>query len=557
MECIRVHTKDNFFAYGFVQFKTSDAAKEALTKCSHKIGNCSIKVKEADVWHQPHFNETPQHKVHPLSTPPDFDSDANILNALNDDCLRVIFKQLNLIDLTNTADVCVRFNYMAKEVFATKHKKFVIPDRMFLNRRLGVNIQTIETMLRHFGPSIQTLTVSPFAFVDHDIMFQMITKYTSTTLKHLILIDFEMVGNGKLGIIEKLELIECEIDNLKDLLANAPNLKILHIYSSMWFDGGINQRFDKLEEIRLEGNENLYVNQVNNFIKLNPKLKRMAIKDNADLCSAKIIRVIGQRLHNLEELEINEGNDGTLAALQKRLQTLSQLKSLQLLNLDFHGLSVALLMKNLAANQIPIKELKLMNGEIDDNAIESISQLKHIEILKLDGITRLNDDHIVELAKQLPLLQELDLKNNQITSDTMKKVVAHANQLSTFNLKEDSDLSITTVDYNDMLKSVQNRPKAVKLSIIVFRGIRTVDIDDDILDKNKDWISIIEDCSDSNDTIQILVGYGLLNVEDLFSDDDANSDEDEDMFHRDFSDDSDVAPDVELIIALAKHILNR
>lgn len=54
---------------------------------------------------------------------PDENSPKNILNILNDDCLRKIFKQLHFRDQCSVLSVCVRFNQISKECLAKKQKK--------------------------------------------------------------------------------------------------------------------------------------------------------------------------------------------------------------------------------------------------------------------------------------------------------------------------------------------------------------------------------------------------------------------------------------------------
>lgn len=80
---------------GLVQFNLPEAAAWAILQSTHLISNCRVE-------------STPAHIQLQVYTAPDQDSDKHILNALNDDCMRVIFKHLNLIDSTTAADVCVQ-----------------------------------------------------------------------------------------------------------------------------------------------------------------------------------------------------------------------------------------------------------------------------------------------------------------------------------------------------------------------------------------------------------------------------------------------------------------
>lgn len=116
-----------------VQFKQEENAKEAIYDT--KANWYGFEVNAADPCNQPD---------HPLQVPPEQDSESNILNALNDDCLQEIFKLLKVTDLTNVAGVCKRFNEQAKITFDFKHKRLNMNQFYY-----DYNLYKIAT--QHFG----------------------------------------------------------------------------------------------------------------------------------------------------------------------------------------------------------------------------------------------------------------------------------------------------------------------------------------------------------------------------------------------------------------------
>lgn len=74
MESIKVSSITRHSSFGFVQFKSSVAAKVVLTESSHRDGIHLSTVKTAYA-----------------ENIPEQDSPQNILNALNDDCLVDLF----------------------------------------------------------------------------------------------------------------------------------------------------------------------------------------------------------------------------------------------------------------------------------------------------------------------------------------------------------------------------------------------------------------------------------------------------------------------------------
>lgn len=111
--------------YGFVQFKKSEHAEAVLSKETHCISTWPLTVGAADDCHQPGF------KSENWMLPPQQDSSLHILTALDDDCIREILLRLDIIELTKAADVCVRFNQLAKRVFDVKYKHLKIDGETF------------------------------------------------------------------------------------------------------------------------------------------------------------------------------------------------------------------------------------------------------------------------------------------------------------------------------------------------------------------------------------------------------------------------------------------
>lgn len=87
-----------------------------------------------------------------LLIPPAENSSHNILNALNDDCLREIFNrpEINLMDLAALANVCKRFNQIGQQAFS---EKYVEQYKLFEHRHLW----RVDEFFRTFGQKITTL----------------------------------------------------------------------------------------------------------------------------------------------------------------------------------------------------------------------------------------------------------------------------------------------------------------------------------------------------------------------------------------------------------------
>lgn len=99
-------------------------AKIVISQSPHHIDGSDYSVQASYPWHQPDY----------IHTPTDQDSDLHILN-IPEDCLRLEFDRMSLMDLTNAAYVCKQFQTLAKIAFNTKLKGKTEPWRFeFANR---------------------------------------------------------------------------------------------------------------------------------------------------------------------------------------------------------------------------------------------------------------------------------------------------------------------------------------------------------------------------------------------------------------------------------------
>lgn len=89
---------------------------------------------------------------------------------------------------------------------------------------------------------------------------------------------------------------------------------------------------------------------------------------------------------------------------------------------------MAPLAKTLATNNVPIQALFILDGIIDDIAIDNISQLTQITDLNLLHVNGLSERHLTNLARNLPEWQCLRYKFNRddgsdvLTIDVLIKV---------------------------------------------------------------------------------------------------------------------------------------
>lgn len=113
---------------------------------------------------------------------------SNILDILNDDCIREIFRLLPREDLISVADVCTRFQNNAKVMFATRFTNVHI-------KPFNDQIE-LERLFRIFGLFIKSIVIHGLLNQnDYDKVFSLLATYCSTKKCMLEELRYERPGS--------------------------------------------------------------------------------------------------------------------------------------------------------------------------------------------------------------------------------------------------------------------------------------------------------------------------------------------------------------------------
>lgn len=148
---------------GFIEFEDDSVSHELISKGYMEIedSKCEVKSYEAYKRELRQISATVlklDSAIGALWQPPEQDSSTHILNVLNDDCLREIFKKLHFSTLLSVINVCVRFNRVAKEEFSDKYKSKKIHIYDLAWNREPTKSQ-INDFLSEFGSSISSVSL--------------------------------------------------------------------------------------------------------------------------------------------------------------------------------------------------------------------------------------------------------------------------------------------------------------------------------------------------------------------------------------------------------------
>lgn len=191
-----------------------------------------------------------------------------------------------------------------------------------------------------------------------------------------------------------------------------------------------------------------------------PNVKRLELI-SCRFSTAKACEVLVEVFGKLEEL-IWLSRDLTLNS--ELIDILCNFKRLKTLQLNFITKDMTFLLNSLAAKDVPIENLYLLQA-LDDDLVDSICKFK-IKKLGCEYCTKYNQHLSVRLMERLPHLTELVYScDDGLGLDLLQKILPFTENLAYFTCLEDSDFDIDTNDYENLVKIIQRRCSGIKLKI--------------------------------------------------------------------------------------------
>lgn len=432
-----------------MQFKLEGSAQAILLQANHRIGDVDLEITAADDCLQPNFEL--------------------ILRKLNDDCLKEVFLRLKLGDLCNVANVCRRFKNAANWAFTENFKSLdfeairvldygIIQDQSIID-------ELFEKTLRNFGSLIYSMTT----IIDE--------KELELVSRHCI----DKSNNSNLKAIKfgEVRITNKVVERFRNIFKNLNELRFYETTFAKDFSNFFPLTLcTELETLFFSISPP--INRVlTNLIISNPKIKDLSIH-------------IEERISNVAQFFERCFNEPIELMTCFNHKCLSSLTMLNELTLHFNYYLVYPVLKSLVDYNIPIQYLCLIEGVMDDLAIESICQLKQINTLHLHTIysSDLNGNHLVRLGKNLPELENLSSCqcSMEMDSDSLKCLVSYAKNLKSLKIGMQGEATIELSEYNTILEIVKSRDVRIPLEIELIES--EINVPEDIRLKNETWLDI-------------------------------------------------------------------
>lgn len=465
-----------------VEYKSVYSAAGVLRYPIHQIGGIEIHVSIADSWLQ---RSTPDYDLPAIICPKkSFRIGGKRSNKpqpklklldLNDDCLFEILKYFHVLDLDAVNRTCKRLHRLGQDVFRLNHTAINISwkhlDKYSNINMAGLTYHNLRNLLNSFGSAIRKLNICSMSFkeVNRNRLLNLIIGCSSLECLCLTNIripaKFYEMNKSFFPKLKELSFISCMLnDSIKRVFIQCNQLEKLTIASDTELVGmSLLVSFPRLVSVSFINNWQLQSKWLGKFFSLNRQLKKVELIKCHDGVSDDIFPVISNELQGLESLSIRLNSFKNFG---KNVMSLQSLKHLRELKFNRDSTNISSLIVELAALN-KLETLHLDGGVIDDYLVDALVQCKNLDTLKLRSIPSPKKRLLIELAKNLPKLQDYHISRCRPSESLTMDIVYFvdlAKNLKTLRIT-DSDIQIDTSFFEKMIQIFEKRDHTLTINL--------------------------------------------------------------------------------------------
>lgn len=375
-------------------------------------------------------------------------SSGNLLDELNDDCLRSVFKIYiqNGQDYYKLANVCERFREIATEVYSLKMKRKTFAFHE-LTENNNLPLSKLDHFLTTFGRSVNSayLNFNSLRFENvpnaENVVFEMIKNQCKNLQTLHIRIENNSINWMELrSILPVLKCLRIDMQNdlstvdfLPDFISTCCSLETLVIQCGFEFELNLPEiTFPKLRKFKLP---NFDYPRLDKFLMHNPQIEHLKCEGYSHN------KFIVSHMPNLKKLTLH----GRIAS------------KVDILDL-----------RHLEANV----KVKLENLFVDGRETESVCKMKNVTTLSLDIWSPFGANNLVEFAKVHRGLRKLKLEisDQDIESpiELIKPMLRYVDQLAEIEILHRTPKCVNRFDqydFEEILKILECRNNSVTLNI--------------------------------------------------------------------------------------------
>lgn len=452
----------------------------------------------------------------PIGIVPAADSPDNILNSLNNDCIKEIFRRMNIAGFLSAARTCKRFQENAIACYPFKDFN-IVKD----GSENHLSTRDVKEFIAIFGPLIKSINWKKSygkrkklwksvldAKFKTDI-FHQIAKCCGETLVELYIngqfVHFQKGTEFK--VLEKLTL--CNVTVRKS--ASFPKLKDMKLLGVNDYNAvkrsdqltrrfvraknfnWLRQNFPNLENAVFALTTLMTDDVIIEFQQFNSQLKNLTLYNHYPYrITSSVLEEIPRRLPNLTSFKtygIKSRPDA-----ETDLKFLMQLENLKCFQIPYkYNRSIFReIIASFPDNNIHLEHLGISYAYYaakDNELVETVSKLTFLKEVTLEGVSCAKD--IINIVKNIPNLERLNLSacrnsysNDELPLDEIKKTISVCKKLKKI-VFEFMYLDIDTDVYEAILELIEGR---VSFTLLTYSGI--IDVDKKMLEKNRKWLDV-------------------------------------------------------------------
>lgn len=408
---------------------TVDALKQLLQL---GIDGNELRIRwVGDVKHSyddPSFDLTLQ----PQGIVPDAQSPDNILNALNDDCLRAIFEHggLDLFELSSFAGTCKRLRHIGRDEFQRRYAKDL--GSCASDTNTPMSIWQWEDFLRTFDDTIETIDLQFHS--NNSIVLHLIANYCPNVRDITCVIDKVNALAELRPFFSRLTSLDVTLkehvtQQLNDLLAWNSKVERLTLSTHNYRLTPVRQ--PKLIEFNLKCcHIETFQRAVDAFFITNPQIQRLQIGRSVRSTILTSVLLGLRRLKNLEQLAIvgkwdDELQPSTIHSIFRQLKPLRRLTIIDASESEM----MQTIYTGLLEGHVPLEQLRL-TSKTEFSSFTTIERLQSIQSLHItmDSLTVVQ---LIELVEKLRRLNDIEVVSSAISINEIRRCLRYAKRMQT------------------------------------------------------------------------------------------------------------------------------
>lgn len=403
-------------------------------------------IQPADTWKQPNQSNEASHyeRIEEKQTSDIF--------KLNEDCLLHLFKFLDLDSLVHLSEVCKQFQELLRKHCFPRIRNFTVYNQ---EGAVSMPLAKMRRTLRCIGEHITDLkyTCHFYNYFSEGCRFlNVLAQNIGPNIRRVqFCYNHMFVANRILTIapilrhLESLEIQDINVypDEDIDFEELSPNLIELKLKLNMRLIKCC-KPWARLQHLSILNNEYLDTRTFVSFVEQNPRLTSLEF----DVFDPEImLRAIAENLPMLQKLTIDSVDSNLGPWNFVHISRLQHLTEINLLTLDSEHLRGII---DFLATFHGLRKISLHAHRYEDNEEEEESEMDY-------------EKSLIQLAKQLPHLEEFALRSVAIVENTLIEFLKFANRLKSIHIHWCHSVITDSVILKivNVLKSKNNRSNGI------------------------------------------------------------------------------------------------